>query len=298
MTLILKTKQVNASDGLSVDFYDLTGTTGTYAYGVGGNITYVDIDAVRIKVGTATTLQAATTITYGSNFTQFHEYVKTVGSSATVDSKAMVVGSVFVPQVASIAVPSGDTWEATGYYVPQIIATWLPAATEVALNLEINELGQSGSLVEDNIYVWSYEIYKDVVANPSTATTPAVSGTEYLVVTGTVTYNSNVYRKGEHFAGIDTNTITIATSSSIAKMDSTVASYVSLLYALTVSILANIEVKMATGSDNYKDAIYAIKSQLDSLNFSDSTLNVDFTKMTDFIAYLQAQVDFLDNNSI
>jgi len=122
-------------------FRDTTGNTATYAYGQNGNITQGDIEAVRLVIGNYSRLNSLTDLNAGDTFVQFTQYMKTVGSSSTINGKSFVVGDIFVPQVANLVVPSGDTWQTTGYYVPQILATWLPTTTEIPLNLNVTELG-------------------------------------------------------------------------------------------------------------------------------------------------------------
>jgi hypothetical protein len=291
--LELITSQIVASDGLSVNFKDITGATSSTAYGIGGNDTYTDIVAVRIKVGTATTIQSTSTLNAGDAFIQFTEYIKTSGASSTVDGKTCVVGTVIVPQLTTLTVPSGDVWETSGYCVPQIISTWTPTATEVALNLDINELGQSGTYVEDNVYVFNYDVFD----TSSTGTNAAVSGSSYLVMTGTLTYNGNTYRAGEYFTAVNTGNI-VAGSSTYAILYATTTSYALLIYTLTTSIFANINEKGTTGNEAYFLDIYKIKSQVDALSFACATLNVDFAVCTELIAMLQNQVIYLDSNSL
>lgn len=290
--LILKTQQELESDGLSVSFWDRTGTTASNSYGQGGNITYADVDAVRIKIADQTTLADITTIEQTESFVQFTEYIKTAGSSSTVDGKTMVIGSIFVPQLTTFTVPSGDTWETTGYYVPQIISSWLPTATEVALNLDINELGQSGSLVEDNIYAFDYSVFIGVFSG----TQAAVDGNTYLVMTSTATYGGNTYRFGETF--VATSTANIVAAGNVGIMEATSTQYAVLAFALELAINASVAAKGSSFNQNYYDQVYGVKSQLNATQNASASLNVSFPEAYDILLMLTDKMVYLDNNTI
>ena len=49
--LVLRDSVLVDSDGQSVSFRDTTGNTSSTSYGVGGNIDYLDVDAVVIEIG-------------------------------------------------------------------------------------------------------------------------------------------------------------------------------------------------------------------------------------------------------
>ena len=290
MLKLVTTQQVTP-DGLNVLFNDVTGQTSDTAYGIGGNIFISAVNGVRIKVGTATTLLSVTSITTG-NFVQFTEYLKIGGASSVVNGKILTVGSYFVSQIAGLSVPAGDIWQLTGYYVPQIILSWLPTATQVPLTLSINKLGQVGSLVEDNEYLFVYEVYAGVFA----INTASILNNTYMVLTGSATYNASTYYPGERFTGIDTNTITV--TGSVAILNATSNTYATLVYSLETGIMSNIYQKAVNADNDYTNEIYGLKSQLNSLKWASSTLNVDFNACSTIIKRLSNRVTYLNNNNL
>lgn len=292
--LVLVTEQKVNPYGTICYFWDRTGETAPNAYGMNGNISMSAVSGVRIKIGTATTIQNPTTLTSGETFLQFHEYQKTAGSSQVIDGKTCVVGTVLVPQITGLTVPSGDTWETTGYYVPQILTSWTPTPSQVPLSLTINELGQSGSTVQDNCYIFAYDIF----IGPFTTPTTAVVNDTYLVTVATCTYEGNTYRAGEIFTATVGSTITpVGTGATVSVLEATTASYAILVYNLETAALLNIESKGNTGDLNYWADIYGIQQQIQALQFGAATLNIDFTVVNDLITSLTNQVVYLDFNN-
>lgn len=290
--LVLKDSVLVDSDGQSVSFRDITGTTSSTAYGVGGNIGYLDVDAVVIDIATAGTLTAGTELTDGDAFLQFHTYVKTVGSSSVIDGKTFTVGEYFCPQLDSFTVPVGDTWEFTGYYRPQILTSWLPNSGETALSLDVSELGQDGSYVETTAYVFDYSIY----ANNFSISTAAVSGNTYLVIGGTATYNGDTYRAGEVFVAVDTNNI-VPSGGAVGIMYATSTTYFVLAYELLQQILVGIEAQITAFSPRTQNNIFAIRAQLEALQNSAATNNISFDYCTELLAKLQSEMLYILNNN-
>lgn len=291
--LILVTEKTVSPTGIYCLFKDTTGTTSATAYGVGGNDTYSDIKGVRIKIGTATTLNAFTTLLVGDSFTIYTEYQKTVGASSTINGKTMVIGSVFVSVVSGITIPSGDEWVSTGYYVPNILATWLPTAAQVALSLSINQMGQSGSILEDNEYQFEYEVY-DTVFTTSTA---AVADQIYMCLSGTCTYNGDTFYAGQVFAAVGTSNIVPALASSVVKFYASATSYAALIFSLETAVLLNIQLKGFNTSSQYNNDIFGVQASIESIYNSSSTENVDLTGCKELIDSLTNQVIGLANNN-
>lgn len=291
--LVLRDSVLVDSDGQSVSFRDITGTTSSTAYGVGGNIDYGDVDAVVIEIGTATSLVEGTELSDGDTFLQFHKYIKTAGSSSTINGKTFTIGEYFCPQVTGLTVPVGDTWEYTGYYRPQILTSWLPNSGETALNLDVSELGQDGSYVATTAYVFDYSIY----ANNFSTTTAAVSGNTYLVIGGTATYGGDTYVAGETFTASDTGNIVPGGGGAVGIMYATSTTYFVLAYELEQQILIGIEAQITAFSPRTQNNIFAIRAQLEALQNSAWTNNISFDYCTELLTKLQNEMLYILNNN-
>lgn len=292
--LELKVNVTLDSDGQGVQFRDITGTTAPNSYGDSGNITYGDVDAVVIEVANYTSFNAQTKITSGDAFKQYHVYIKTAGSSSVIDGKTFTVGEEFCPQLDSFTVPVGDTWKYTGLYRPQVLATWLPTATEVALSLDVSELGQFGDVVAQEPYQFNYSVFEGLF----TTTTAAVSGRTYLVVSGTAAYNGDTYRAGETFQAVGTTNIVPASTSSVAYMNATSSTYFTLAYTLQQSLLTAIQAQVTAFNPKTQNVLYQIRVQLDAMENASATGNVSFNYDYELLEKLQAQVTYvLDNNT-
>ena len=287
MALELKDSFVAGSLGTTTIFKDITGVTAPNSYGKSGNITYSDVDAVRIKVATLSSIANVTELSAGSSFTRYVEYICTAGSG-TIDGKAISSGDYFVPNTTGLTVPSGMTFETSGYYVYPYLATWLPTAAEVGLTSTLAQLNQANNTtLEDSVYTLVYEVYKDVFST----TTAAVSGVQYMVLTGTCTYGGNTYRAGEVFISTNTNNITIS-SGSVVKMDATTLTY----FTITYNMLKQLYALLPIVDEQIQQEIYGITVQLDALSFSCQTGNVSYTYAQGLLNTLQDKVTYLVNN--
>lgn len=291
--LDLKVNVILDADGQGVQFRDITGTTAPNSYGDSGNITYGDVDAVVIEVANYTSYNAQTEINSGDAFLQYHNYIKTAGSSSVIDGKTFTVGETFCPQLDSFTVPVGDTWEYTGLYRPQVLDTWLPTATEAALSLDVSELGQYGNTVAQEPYQFNYSVFEGVF----TTSTAAVSGRTYVVVSGTATYNGDTYRKGETFQAVGTTNIVPASTSSVAYMNATSTTYFTLAYTLTQSILTAIQAQVTAFSPRTLNNIYAIRVQLEAMENASATGNVSFNYDYELLNRLQAEIGYIFENN-
>lgn len=280
------------SNGSAMMFNDITGTTSPTAYSKNGNIGYADVDAVRIKIALFENMIGASPITYGSNFTQFVEYIKTDGATSTINGKLLSAGDYFVPQSANIAVPVGDTWLPTGYYVPQILFSWLPTAAQVPLSLTLSQINQASStVVLDGVYTNVYEVYK----SSFTGTVTAVVGTTYMVLGGTTTYQGSTYYPGEVFTA--TVASSIVASNSVVIMDATSTGFHIIAYTLLSSILLLLQRESVRNNVVVQDQIYDIRVQLESLYYSASTNNLSYTYATDLLQKLNDSVVILLANN-
>jgi len=282
----------SSSIGTEGTFNDITGTTSATAYSKNGNITYADVDGVRIKIATYTRMQAAATVSYGDDFTQYAEYLKTEGSAQVIDGKTFNIGEYFVPQSANIAVPSGDVWEETGYYVPQVLDSWLPTAAEVPLTLSLAEMGQTGDLILDDVYTIEYEVYKDVFS----VTTAATAG-QYLVLTGSCEYLGDTFYPGEIIpVSASGDDITIVTAT-VAKMDSNSTGYSVITYNLTSSMIL-LQQNLVGKNEPEKDRqINGMINLLNGMTYSQNTNNVSYEYCANLILNLQDQATYLLSNS-
>lgn len=292
MSLLLR-NQLYLYDAENALFKDVTGTTAPNSYGKGSNITYGDVDAVRILIATYTTLNNVQTLGFGDDFVQFTQYVKTSQNTSVIDGKTFTVGSLFVPQDANISVPADDEWETTGYYVPQILDTWTPTASETALNLNVTELGQTAnSTIEANIYGYQYEIYKDLAST----TFAAVSGQQYLVVSGTAQYDSDTYQAGEIIVATDTGNITIVTGE-VAALDASNYGYAVLTYDLKQDLFDVIENQIGLNNQDLiqptETEIYKIRMTLEALDNAAFNKNISLEYCYNTILFLQDRLTLL-----
>ena len=203
MSFNIRYTQTLSSAGDEIVAQDITGSLSPDAYGQNGNLAVADVTATYTKIARLSDINNVTTLEEGDAFIQYREYIKTAGSQSTIDSKLFSVGDKFVPRDSALTVPSGDTWESTGYvYVP---SDYLPS--DVApMYISIANLNQSGSYVADDLYVTDYSVFYDGGATyPNVQTinagTPsaAYDGATYLVTAGSMAYNGSEYFIGETF---------------------------------------------------------------------------------------------------
>lgn len=287
MALELKiSAEVNA-DGTILNLTDITGNQISTAYNQGGNINYSSVTNVRIKTATYASLQNPATLSSGS-FTQYVEYICSAGP-CTINGKTFNAGDVFVPQSANISV--SGTWVETGYYVYPFLATWLPTASEVPLDITISELNETGDTVADTVRVVDYEIYY----NNQTPTIAAVNGATYLVSgTGAVAYGGNVYYVGEVFTASDTTNITVSAGSPrVNTLYATTTLYFTTTYNIETSMYS---ITLSTfGKPNYTstaipNSIIYYSTLISALNNACYTNNVDITQAYDVILYISTSI--------
>lgn len=287
MTLILNNSFISGNLGDTAIFNDITGTTGPNSYGKGGNPTIADVDGIRLKIAYLASQYNIQTLNAGSTFTQFTEYICTLGTG-TIDNKGISVGYRFVPQIANLTVPNGMEFQTTGYYVPQILATWLPTATQVALTLSLTQIGQAGStLIADSTYTLEYEIY----GNSFTGTSEAEYTQRYMVLSSTATYDGSTYRAGEVFTADDTSDI--VASGNVVLLLGAKTTYSTVTYNMLKSIFDI----LPTATEATQKAIYAIMVQIKGLEFSCATGNVSYTYARGLLNRLSDEVVYLINNN-
>ena len=286
MLRILNTLVVG-SYGDTAIFNDITGQTSPYGYGVNGNITIADIDAIRLKIANLLTMEVRETLIAGQAFTQYKEYLCTQGSG-TINSKGIAAGEYFVPQITGLTVPNGMEFIETGYYVPLITNSWLPTANQVALTLSLVQIGQpDNSLIEDSLYTLQYEVY----VSQFTGTQAAVNGQSYMVISSTATYDGNTYRAGEVFIGTDTTNIIAA--GLVGLLSTATTSYQIIDY----SLLRQVFTMLPTASEMTRKALYAIRVELQGLEYSCTTGNVSYTYAQGLLNRVRDEVTYLQNNN-
>ncbi len=211
MALLPKINLIIANtDGEVANFTDITGSqaiNNTGGYG-SPNLSYAQIGGTRIRIGAYPTISQQNDVTSGNPLTQYTEYIKISGTDKTYDNKAIGIGDYIIPQITGLAIQTGDTFQATGYYQPNVPKTrWLPTAAMTPLYLNGEDLGlETTGVIADNILVVSYEVYG--IENTSPFTT--VSGVKYQVTgSGIVTYSSNRYRQGEVFIATDASSVAL-----------------------------------------------------------------------------------------
>lgn len=287
MAIELQTQILPTALGASLAFKDITGETSATSYSQNGNIGYASVTAIRLKTATYLSMLNVTTVSSGS-FTQYKEYQLT-GAACTVNGKTFSTGSYFVPQSAGIGVSS--TWVETGFYVyPQ---TWLPTAAQVALDLSVTELNETGTTVEDAIRELQYEVYY----SQQTPTLAASSGTTYLVSgTGSVLYEGNTYYVGEVFTANTTGNITVASGSpKVNKLYATTNQYFASLYNITQSLYEVIVNAFSRTSISQED-ILEIRLMLEAITNMASTNNISLIKAQDLLVYATDKVYFLQQS--
>jgi hypothetical protein len=284
MALELKTQILPTALGTSLAFKDITGTTSSTGYSQNGNIGYAAVTAIRLKMSTYLSMLNVSTLTSGATFTQYKEY-QLVGAACTVNSKSFSTGAYFVPQSAGIGVVS--TWVETGFYV--FPHSWLPTAAEVALDISIAELGETGTTVQDAIRELQYEVYSP----QETSTISAFNGNTYLVSgTGSVSYAGNTYFVGEVFTAFNNTSITIPIGARVNILYAATNQYFASLYNVEQS-LYEVIVNAFSRTSISQEEILEIRLMLEAVQNMASTNNISLIKAQDLLVYAQDKVFFL-----
>lgn len=279
--LNLKVKFEAAPSGNYFVFNDITGASGTGAYG--DSMDYGDIQGVRLELNPDT--KASTDLIAGQLFEQYKVYVKSsTNGLSEIDSKFFSYGDQFIPRSASFSVPSGDTWTWTGFYAyPQ---TWLPTLAQNQLNLPLSELGMTS--ISDNIYLGTYEVYIDQYI----ASFASTEGVKYRVQSGAWSYNGSTYYAGEVFVAKDSNTVTC------------VSGVINWMYA-SVDFFASIDFNSRTKLysaiiDNYKHInrmaeLNKISIEMDAASFVCNAGNPDIEPLLTMISTIPKRIEWAKN---
>jgi hypothetical protein len=292
MSIDLRT-ELYLYDSENALFKDVSGTTQPNGYGKGTNPSYGDVEGVRIKLANYSTMEDPTTISGGAEFEQFREYVKVSQTTSVINGKTFTVGTLFVPQVSGLVVPINDEWKTTGYYVPQILASWLPTASEIALNLNVTEFGQQANTpIEANIYAYTYEIYTDI----ETTTFAPIANQQYLVLSGSVVYDSDTYYAGEVLVTTDTSNITISTGS-VAKLNATSYSYSPLIWDIEADLNTLIQNQIGKNNQDLINQteveINKIALKIQAIKYAAYNKNISLLYTYDSILFIQSRLTYL-----
>jgi len=296
MSLTLVTQSQIDSTGQYILFQDVTGSTSPTSYGQGGNISSSSVTATRILVARYTKTVDVSTLTSGASFIAYNQYQKKAGSTSTIDTKSFSVGDTFIPRNGTFSVPSGDTWVSTGFISAPFATSWLPNGSTLSITLD--NLGQSGSYVADDFYIFDYYVYY-----PSHSSTfSATSGASYLISgSGTATYNGQTFYAGESFTATDTTSITIAGGAIVHTQYAAITNYASLTYTLDQSFYALISQVAQNGVPVHTDMqmrIIWLRLIKESLQYMAYTQNVSFTQAGDWLVYLQKNIYALSQEAI
>ncbi len=217
--------QIDNFDGQTLFFKDTTTN-----YGVGSNINYSDIKAVRFLASTYDGLQNPSSLKAGDTLNQYQQYIKTSVATSTYDGKSITLGDYFIPFVSGLTVLVGDTFDTTGvttFFPPN----YLPTNAQNILNIFTSWYGISDSVFDNTVYGLQYEIYIDTNPDPISA----VTANKQYIVTGTVgvvTYNGNTYRIGEVFIASDSGAITFGGDTNVKVLIASVNKYFTFIWPL------------------------------------------------------------------
>lgn len=302
MSFNLRYTQTLSSAGNEVVSQDITGSAAPDAYGKNGNLARSSVTATYTKIARLTDINNITTLTSGGAFIQYREYIKTAGGSSTIDNKVMTVGSKLIPRNNTLTVPSGDTWQTTGYvFVP---SDYLPSDTAPQY-ISIENLDQIGSYIADDLYITDYSVYYNGGAtypNVQTinggAAANAYNGSTYYVTAGYVTYNGSTYYVGESFTASGTTSIAPFSSAVIWIQYASTVYYKPLLYTIVNNFYSLTNSAMAQniyGHQDLNERILSARVVMEGLEYAAYTNNVSFTQAEDNIAYLNTQTNILMN---
>lgn len=268
--IILDTSLELHTSGIAY-FKDISGQTSGNGYGQDGNIDYADVVAVRIKTGTYSTVEFPSAPS-ADTFTQYTEYLKIAGDAETIDGKTFTTGMVFVPQSDGLTTTDGENWQTTGYYVWPFLDTWLPTQAETPLDISVEQFGQSGEEIYDNVYPYAYEIYYD----EKTTDFAAVAGATYMVVADDAQYLGDTYYAGEIFTASDTSTVSV--TSSVARLYGATSAYTVLVPVILADINDVIERQIGLNNQDLieptEGKILKIRLKLEALQYASQTQDV------------------------
>lgn len=284
-------KEVDNSTGAYLFFKDTTPD-----YGVGGNITYSDVRAVRMVMTNWTGQQNPTTLIEGDALEQYREYIKTSITTSVYDNKTITLSQFFIPFIDGLTVLAGDTFETTGAFSTYINPTeYLPTNTFNVFPIPLSYWGITDrTTFEDMVYGLQYEIYVDT--DPVTLAN-VVNEKQYIVygTTGTAIWNGNTYRIGEVFIASDNGAISFTGDAVVKVLEASVNNY----FAITYDIENRVAIYVADNRcacENPK--IWEIYAQLKSLKVSNYSQWESITKAMVTIAELQQTMTILERNEI
>lgn len=293
MALNLKYNIVqDMGDGKSIYFTDVTPN-----YGIGGNINYGNVLAVRLYFGVYANEIAPTSLTANAELDQWREYKMTSLAGGVYDNKSIQMGQRYIPFVSGLTVLSNDTFDTTGRYSEYISpATYLPTSAINVLTRTTSDLGiTQQNVFPDGVYYLTYEIYTVTSPNPIVN---LVANTQYMVYgAGTCIYDGNTYRTGEVFIAANTNAVSFTGGAALVVLNSIVFQYFSLTFNIETGLATLIleMTKSCKRNDPLWFQVMVMKSKLDSVKVADIMNKTDAELAQQIILGLQVELDSIIN---
>lgn len=289
--MIILTTNLSLKNNNTAYFYDRTTNNGANGYGIGGNITYADVKAIRLLTANYSTLESPSAPTAG-DFVQYVQYIKISGESETIDGKVFVAGDVFVPQSTGLTTATPDDWNTTGYYVYPFLDTWLPTAAQTPLEISVGQFNQDSTNIADNEYIYGYEIYY----NQQDASFTSEESASYMVLSGTAeTEDGNVYVEGEVF--ITSSSESVIVSGSVVQLYAATSGYATLVYQIKTDLNDLIEQQIGLNNQDLvqpqESYILKIRTKIEALEYSSETSNVSLLYAYQTILAIQARINQL-----
>lgn len=283
----LQNNFVVGNNGNTAIFSDTTGTTAPNSYGKNGVIAYSAVTFFRLRIATLSSINNTTGYVAGDTLPINVELLCTEGSAVTIDSKTISAGSYFVPRTTGIVVPANCTLVTTGsfVYIPSSFNATQNLFYQVPTTLSLAEINQStNTFVEDDLYIINYEIYYE----SASTTTAAVDGQNYIVTSGTATYDGSTYRQGEVFTATDTSNIT--TTGAFSKLYASKTTYFTLDWNMLQTLFSILE---STDSEEISAKLYGIRVELEALQNSCKTGDVSFVYAGKLLEKLSGKITYL-----
>lgn len=185
------TIQEDLTNGTQGSFIDTT------VYG-GSNPNYSDILRTRFLFGNIMGSQYPQNLQYTEPLEQYRQYKSLTLEGFTYDGKLIPINGLLVPQITSLTVQENNVMQDSGIYVKP--TTYLPTADYTIKYFDHTDLGIEliAGKIPDMVYSLTYETYIAAASG-----TNVEANKQYMVYSGTVSYNGNSYRTNEVFIADD-----------------------------------------------------------------------------------------------
>lgn len=281
------------SNGQTAFFKDIT-----VDYGVGGNISYSGVKAVRLLFFTFENRQNPTSLANPDSLVQYQQYIKTSVTTSVYDLKTLGLADFFIPFISGLTVLTGDTFNTTGIFSQYISpATYLPTNAHNILNLTPAYWGLTDTVFPDTIYGLQYEIYQDT--SPSVLSN-VTSGKQYVVVgtTGTCGYNGNTYRIGEVFIASSNGGVTFTGDANLKILTTSINKYYTFLFNIEWRLNLLVLNKQCSCDKFFSDKICHIQLEIDALKGANYANWTSAVKALQTIVWLQDMLTQLEADNI